>query len=515
MQELVYEVTAPFKTCYETAAGTQLSLALEDAWELHHCDDKAGWRGFGTLNYRDAPDAILHEKRFQIDVMPLVIEDAFREMPDHDLFLSQNSFSGARNAATLLSINAGYIDLDIYNTSWIEHDKDFVCAQVLAQLDARGIPRPSYIIDSGRGLQIKWIFTEPISPGALPLWVVTHRYLVEEILAEFGADIAAILATQIMRVVGSKNLKNGQTVRKIWPANDREPVQKISFSAWSAAILPYSREDVRKYKAEKKANRTQYLQWCKENEANLQRLAEDNPARARHRAKPVHTKIDQLPGLDISPAAIRAIEDLEVGEVWSRRLELIPRLLKLRGLTEPAEGTRHKFVWVIANALAWVNRDHTGSLKTDLLAYAKQWVPSYSEAEVLSAAASVLTRSKQKQGWNSGIYKMGETKFREHLMITPEERAALGNGKYKKSENWSVGSMQLPKMRGLKYDEYVAEVRTRQQAAAARTNEMMQAASAQLRERAFAMHEVGTKQKDIAVALGVSRQAISKWLKSK
>ena len=72
------------------------------------------------------------------------------------------------------------------------------------------IPRPNYLIDSGRGLYYI-ILIKPVPSMAMPLWYAIQRYLYNE-LKEFGADANALDPTRVLRVVGTINSKSNSCV---------------------------------------------------------------------------------------------------------------------------------------------------------------------------------------------------------------------------------------------------------------------------------------------------------------
>lgn len=126
----------------------------------------------------------------------------------NNLYISLNTFySTYRRLEYIKELKAQFIDLDIYNTGYTKE-------QVLMNLDEnyfnKSIPRPNFIIDSGRGLYLIWLINAV--PGkALPLWKAVEEYLYSQ-LKDLGADRQALDATRILRVPGSTNSKSGTTV---------------------------------------------------------------------------------------------------------------------------------------------------------------------------------------------------------------------------------------------------------------------------------------------------------------
>lgn len=495
----------------------QLALALEDANAVHHIAAAAGWRGYATLNHRVRPDAPLREFVFPIESMAFVISEALREKgASHDLFIAQHAYSrGERTTPALRSLNVAHIDLDIYNTSWIEHDKRAVVEAVLRRLDQWGVPYPSYAVDSGRGLQLKWVWTEPLPAAALPRWQVAHRYIVEEILSDFAADIKATLPTQIMRLVGSVNWKNERAVEVIW-VNGGDPTRLVTipFDAWAKAVLPYSRDEVKEFRARME----QYGLWDIENKTNLAKKLDEMPSTLRPRQRQEAWKqVAKAIGMDMSPASLASIDDLTAGEIWQRRLGVMERLVKVRGYEHGIPvGDRHTWIWIAGNAMGWVNRGNARPLKADIVGWAKQFAPSYTASEAVQAASAVLGRAKQQRGYGAGLYRMKETTFADHLGITEAEREALNlQARQERPEDqWAIGAMELEPIRGLSFDEYKAEVRARQRASAERTNLMARSANAPLREEARKLRAGKMSQAEIARRLGVNQSTVHRWIKS-
>jgi len=129
---------------------------------------------------------------------------------EKDVYLSQNVFFAPRRSVnTVKSLNMLYIDLDTYNTNYTNE-------QILMILDEEyfniKIPRPTYIIDSGRGMYLLWKIDE--HHKAINRWKKVQYYFYKQ-LAEFGADIKALDAARVLRVPGSINSKSGRTVEII------------------------------------------------------------------------------------------------------------------------------------------------------------------------------------------------------------------------------------------------------------------------------------------------------------
>ncbi len=115
-----------------------------------------------------------------------------------------------RRIETIKELNSTFIDLDTYKTK-------FTKAQILMNLEEnyfnKIIPRPSLILDTGRGILLLWGI-ERVPYMALPLWKAIQEYLYSQ-LKEFGADRKALDVTRVFRVPGSINSKSGTRVKII------------------------------------------------------------------------------------------------------------------------------------------------------------------------------------------------------------------------------------------------------------------------------------------------------------
>lgn len=133
------------------------------------------------------------------------------EFKKENVYISLNTFySTYRRIEYVKELKAHFIDLDIYKTK-------FTKTQILMRLEEdyfnKSIPRPNFIIDSGRGLYLIWLINS-VPSKALPLWKAVEEYLYKE-LKDFGADRQALDATRILRVPGSINSKSNTVVNVI------------------------------------------------------------------------------------------------------------------------------------------------------------------------------------------------------------------------------------------------------------------------------------------------------------
>lgn len=123
-------------------------------------------------------------------------------------YVSQNTFyKPQRRIENIKELRAIYIDIDCHKT---KYSKEAV--QYFLENDLYGykIPRPNFLIDSGRGLYYV-ILIEPVPSMAMPLWYAVQRYIYNQ-LKEYGADACALDPTRVLRVVGTVNSKSNSFV---------------------------------------------------------------------------------------------------------------------------------------------------------------------------------------------------------------------------------------------------------------------------------------------------------------
>ncbi|MGC9239991.1 MAG: hypothetical protein ACP5D5_10050 [Acidithiobacillus sp.] len=149
------------------------------------------------------------------------------------------------------------MDLDTYNSEWRGHSPERIADAVLFNCDTDGYPRPSLILTSGRGLYLKW-FHDPLPRPGLPRWSAIERHLVQA-FADFGADAKAKDVSRVLRILGTKNSKNGATVRVLHvEADDQGQPVRYGFDYLAECFLPKSREEIAKQRIERAARRAEY-----------------------------------------------------------------------------------------------------------------------------------------------------------------------------------------------------------------------------------------------------------------
>lgn len=233
-----------------TGSAAQLALFDPDD-EARSYHDAARWGYFSLLTGQGSQRK---QDSYKLAVMPTVLAMVD---PTRDTWLSQAEFTVPnRRVVNLLRIGLLFADLDTYRTPWAANrTPEQLAAAVLHHCAEEGLPPPSLLIYSGRGIQAKWLLDGTIPRQALPRWNACQRYLIDR-LASLGADPVAKDASRVLRLVNTVNTKSGNVCRVVHvePGPDGDPV-RYGFEFMAEALLPVARwtiEEQRRDRAERR-----------------------------------------------------------------------------------------------------------------------------------------------------------------------------------------------------------------------------------------------------------------------
>jgi hypothetical protein len=260
------------------------------------------------------------------------------EIRAENVFFSVNQFNGRRQVRHLAALNALYVDVDSHqgeaNLSALMDDR-------LGALSRAGVPEPSLIVFSGRGLHFYWIIN-PTPAAALPRWQACQRQL-QRLLQ---GDPAAVDCTRLLRAIGSVNARAPATCRTV--TGILLSTASYDFDWLASEVLPRSRAEVRDIRAMR---------------------ARKNGSR-RNAASPGR----------------RSIFDW-----WMAVYKDLYLIIEYHWPTGVAEGHRDRMVFLLAVALSWFT---TGdALDAEVVSVARRIAPTLSEVEVLSYTSSVRGRA--------------------------------------------------------------------------------------------------------------------------
>lgn len=421
---------------------------------------------YAAICHRWGPrNARIRQQCFDVSMLGFgALDDALQA---DDTLISQATFvRRTRRKTDLHRIALLYLDIDFRNADFFGRPRrGSVCAQwavtaVLAHLDARQLPRPSYMLFSGRGLHAKWLH-DCLPAAALPRWQACMKHLCSELQAH-GADPNAKDCSRVLRPVGSVNTKSGESVREVWRnQNAAGGIRVYRFDELATAILPLSREECHQRQAIKKAKKA---------------------AGKRKRGSKAAESTAAATSQATSPSR----------RLWELRLRDIELLFELRAYDRCnvgiPDGMRVTAMLVIAVALSHLVRP--GDILSRLAEYRDRWVRHWTPDKLRQSVATVLRLAPEGKRLR---YK--NASLRELLRITPNERSKLR----------SIG-LDDDQRRELKRNKAIAKRRAE---GARPLDELMLDRS--LRDDAVrARRDAGHTWKDVCAALGISRAAANR-----
>jgi hypothetical protein len=169
-----------------------------------------------------------------------------------DTWISQGEFKGFnRRVVNLLRTGVIFADLDYYHTPFKSYGPEAMAWAVVQRCHDDGLPIPSLVLFSGRGLQVKWLLDEPIPSQALPRWNAVQKAL-GAALADMGADPSARDASRVLRLVGTVNTKTNEYARVVYVNGAMKSPTAYSFNDFADSVLPHTREEIESFRAKRK-----------------------------------------------------------------------------------------------------------------------------------------------------------------------------------------------------------------------------------------------------------------------
>lgn len=145
------------------------------------------------------------------------LREVVEEFSGHkNVYMTPNTtYKPERGITNIRQFRALYIDLD-----GIDGDKHYVAYKIFELAEDGNIPKPTMIVDSGRGLHLYWrIKNAPYA--ALHTWQELEDMLYYR-LKEYGADIKATDGARVLRLPGTINSKNNEECRVIYQDDELE-----------------------------------------------------------------------------------------------------------------------------------------------------------------------------------------------------------------------------------------------------------------------------------------------------
>jgi len=260
------------------------------------------------------------------------------EVRSENVYFSVNQFNGRRQVRHLAALNALYVDVDSHES---EVNLSALMDCRIGAITRAGVPEPSLIVFSGRGLHFYWIIN-PIPANALPRWQACQRHL-QRLLQ---GDPAAVDCTRLLRVIGSVNTRAPESCRTV--TGFLLSTAAFDFDWLAAEILPRSRAEVRDIRA--------------------MRAKQSGPRK------------------NAASQGKRSVFDW-----WMAVYRDLYLIIEHHWPSGVAEGHRDRIVFLLAVALSWFTT--SDALDAEVLSVARRVAPTLSEAEVLSYTSSVRARA--------------------------------------------------------------------------------------------------------------------------
>ena len=173
---------------------------------------EGGNSGYFAVLWKDGT-AIPHQVSYPLAALAPVVETI---NPTYDTWISQATFVAKnRRAVSLRDVGLLFADLDTYHIEGLRGVSPEAQANALLSYCAlEGLPQPSVVLYSGRGLQAKWLLDTAVSRGSILQWNEVQKALVH-VLEGFGADRNARDVSRVLRLEKTVNTKSGELVRVV------------------------------------------------------------------------------------------------------------------------------------------------------------------------------------------------------------------------------------------------------------------------------------------------------------
>jgi hypothetical protein len=324
----------------------------------------AGKYGFVKIGVKY--NGTMREEGFPVAELP----ERIKYVPkNRDSYLTQAEFKRPRKCITdFLRTQLSFLDLDVYNMlQYKGRSPEELRDALLLHCSDNGIPLPSLIVFSGRGLYPKWFYDYPIPYGALAKWKRVQNELLTR-LASFGPDRTKIHVGTILRIENTVNTKSGEVARVIWVNEDHGKVARWDFDTLADELLPLSREQLKEMRRKREEAYSKKGGSTTDEERETLRRAIEEANR--------HNR--QL-----------AIDHLALGRLYD--LETIAKA-RFGPTGEVPEGERMNFMFVGAVCLSQIIKDPS-QFYYELQTLYRKFAPSLRWPEVQSATSTIYRQT--------------------------------------------------------------------------------------------------------------------------
>jgi len=385
-----------------------------------------------------------------------------------DAYISQAVFRGRdRAAVNVWSVQVVWVDLDTYNVpelAWLAPQQR--AARVLRFCQAEGIPAPSRIIDTGRGLALKWVLTKPLPLPALVRWKRVQNQLCS-LFSRMGGDAKAKDIGRVLRLVGTTNTK----VDRIVSILHDDPEARYRFDDLAEQVLPVARDIIRAH-------------------------------RRRHRQPTLFGPETGRRDSETGRRPVRGFSDRELA--W-HRLEDLRALTRLRG-EQLAGYQMHMIFWQI-NFLALSGATSQGRLWNEAQSLAAQFAPGCRLRQ--SDIGTVLRKAKAHEQGERVEYA-GKT---YPTLYTPTNQTLIDQFRISEHEQAQLRTIISPELALERRRTRDINRRREERGSTDRATYLESSRNEELRARVKQLRSQGLSLRKIGKEVGISHVRVSKLLK--
>lgn len=449
---------------------TELFDSLHEASYYH----SATGQGFFSLLIQDPDNGSKKQQSYRLSQLAQIIPLLDK---NRDTWISQAEFwQPNRRVVNLARIGLLFADLDTYHcAAMIGRTPEQQAAALNFYCDDEGIPRPSLIIYSGRGLQAKWLLQTALPRAAMPRWKAVQTALNQR-LSNFGSDRNAMDASRVLRLVNTVNTKSGEIARLVDVNGSHDPIV-YDFDFLADELLPLTRMQLQEQREQRKVAKAARLRLAYNGKSEKDRFSHFKSLNARSLA---WHRLDDL----------RTLGELRGG--WS-------------------EGSRDKALFWQMNFLALAGAVHEGNLAKEARELARQIFGERVDDEYDPSSVGTLIEKARLYGEGADIEFQGK---RYPALYTPRNSTLIDIFEITTDEQRQLRTI-LDKREAQRRDTANQEARRRAQGVKPKEEDSAQrrANAATLKAKIRELDTRGMLVSQIAEQLGCSKWTVHQALK--
>lgn len=442
----------------------QLDLINEPA--AYH---STGWGFFSVVTKHPTKGA--SQSSYPLSRLPDVLSVLPR---DRDTYISQAEFQKPnRRVINLARVGLLFVDIDPGPATHLDGDQ-WAMRCLMACRD-EGIPAPSLIVYSGRGVHLKWLLDQPLPRPALPRWNHAQKCLVQR-LKHVGADAGARDASRVLRLTGTVNTKVDRVCQIVWEDRDHKDGELVrhSFDVLFDELADMPRRELEE-----------------------EREARKNEQEARKKRR------SQMRLVKGGKHGLRRLSDRQLA--WDR-LEDLRALANIR--SSSIEGQRMLFLFWCTNFLALAAPIKAGHLHYEARVLASEIAPgwSYHDCDMGTVFRKAVAHARGEKIEHNGreyspLYTPRNATLIDLLSITDEEQRLLKTiiSKDEAARRHAERERQRRRIAGIaERGEYLKQT--------ASTTERR-------RQAALEMRQQGKTNREIAEVMGIHAKSVPRLLR--